>query len=419
MKRNELAFSIAGTAIILLALTYIYNMLPQMNFSMQDDRWMLLRYSNVHPEHYSFAWLKSVFITYNENQYSPVNTLYFAAIYLINGFDPYYYHLFPVCLHIINVMLVFLLAKEIFLSFKINNWQLNAYLVCLLWAIHPLNVETVIWVCGSKILICSLCCLWSFLLFIKAVQKNSFLRYALAVLLFLAGCFTKEQAMVTPIMLVLYMWCLRLHNRQQLLKWEPWYWCILVMMLINIPVVVITEHANAIGKFTPIANYPMLQRIILSFYCLSFYVTNQVVPVKLHYHYPFPVLPEDPMPLTFYLYPVCFTVFMVLLWVFLRHDRYRNFYLFGIGTFFIQILLVLQVIPMTRPAIMADRYMYMSSFALMVILLPPFINGVLLKMADTRNRYFLQVMMAIYIVCFTVYSHELASRWILYNLIKS
>lgn len=111
-----------------------------MNFSMQDDRWMLLRYSNVHPEHYSFAWLKSVFITYNENQYSPMNTLYFAAIYLINGFDPYYYHLFPVCLHIINVMLVFLLAKEIFLSFKINNWQLNAYLVCLLWAIHPLNV---------------------------------------------------------------------------------------------------------------------------------------------------------------------------------------------------------------------------------------------------------------------------------------
>lgn len=158
----------------------------------------------VHPEHYSISWLKSVFTTYNENQYSPVNTLYFAGIYLINGYDPYYYHLFPVCLHILNALLVFLLAKEILQAFSIGNWQLNAYLICLLWAVHPLNVETVIWVCGSKILICSLFCLWSFWLFIKATQKNSFWHYACAVLLFLAGCFTKEQGMVTPIMLVLY-----------------------------------------------------------------------------------------------------------------------------------------------------------------------------------------------------------------------
>lgn len=422
MKQNDLSHPITynpwpviGAMVILLALTYIYNMLPAMNFTLQDDRWMLLTHENVHPSHFSFEWLWNVFSSFNENQYSPINTLYFYGIYQINGYDPYYYHLFPLIIHVFNTLLIFIICREVFQSFSIGRPVLNAYLVCLLWSIHPLNGEAVIWVCGSKILLCSCCCLLSFLFFIKGTKHDKFRFYVLSFVFFSLGGFIKEQAMVTPIMFLCYRVCLKLQNGLSAFRWERSYWWILLMLLVNVPVGIITINANRIGGGPPMLDYPVIQRIVLSFYCLSFYITNLIVPINLHYHYPFPVQPGAPMSLNYYLYPVCFIAFLILLGLLLRQNRYRFFYLMGMFVFVLQLALVLQVIPMTRPAIMADRYMYMSSLGLLLILLPPVVNGLFMK---AKGKYVLSVLLGIYVIFFILYSHHLTFKWLDYNMIN-
>lgn len=415
--RPQLPFIIMGSAIILLLLAFIYTTIPVISFSKPDDRWMLLAHENVHPEKFDLAYLTNVFTSFNDNQYSPVNTLYFYLIYQINGYDPYYYHLFPFLLHCLNTLIFFFLSREVLSSFGIANSRLIAWLVCLLWALHPLNVEPVIWVCGSKILLFTGLSMLSFYLFIKGLQRNSHAQYILATFLFLMACFCKEQAMVTPVMILLYVACFRLHRGDKLLAWKNGDWYILFMLAANIGFAIITINANNVGGNTPMAYYPLQQRVLLSFYCVNFYLTNLVLPINLHYHYPFPVKPFEAMTLNYYLYPLLFVLFCVMIFRVLKQSPLRYFYLLGIGVFFLQIVMVLQLKPMTRPAIMADRYMYIPSYALLLILLPPIVNGIFMKIQN-RNKLLLQASFVLYVTFFFIYSHHLAAQWLNANLIK-
>jgi len=163
----------AGIIIVLLLSAYIYGPLTLLGFCSADDPWMLLLNKYAHPESYSLQYLREVFTRINDIQYSPVNTLVYSLIYRFNAYDPYYFHLFNFCLHMANGIILLLLARRILSAFSIPNAGIIAYLVYMLWCLHPLNVEPVVWVSGSKILICTFLTLVSFYYFVKAFPQNN------------------------------------------------------------------------------------------------------------------------------------------------------------------------------------------------------------------------------------------------------
>ena len=71
--------------------------------------------------------------------YLPVTMLTYMAEYTVFGLNPFAYHLTNVLLHVINSLLVFALIY--FLSGK----YFVSLIVALLFAIHPLRVESVAW----------------------------------------------------------------------------------------------------------------------------------------------------------------------------------------------------------------------------------------------------------------------------------
>jgi hypothetical protein len=99
-------------------------------------------------------------------------------------------------------------------------------------------------------------------------------------------------------------------------------------------------------------------------------------------------------------------VFLVITF---RKSPQRYLYLLLIGIFLSQLSLELQIIPMTRPAVMADRYMYFPAFAIMLILLTMLNMNVMKKAIP---------FLVLYAICLSLYSHHLVENWFDLNLIK-
>jgi len=83
----------------------------------------------------------------------PISMLSFALNHYFIGFDPFYFKLTNLFIHLINGLLVFIISLKLFqwLSNQYQKISLQstaylAYLVSLIWLIHPLNLTSVLYV---------------------------------------------------------------------------------------------------------------------------------------------------------------------------------------------------------------------------------------------------------------------------------
>jgi hypothetical protein len=125
--------------------------------------------------------------------------LFFAQLALTRTFcgsGPFGFHLVPLLFHIANTLLLFLLAVRLGMDRRIS------YLAGLIFAVHPVHVESVVWPSASPeviVLAAILCSLLAFVEFSQSSPAGDF-RYlwlASSLTAFLAGLFVKETAIVT------------------------------------------------------------------------------------------------------------------------------------------------------------------------------------------------------------------------------
>jgi hypothetical protein len=154
-------------------------------------------------------------------------------------------------------------------------------------------------------------------------------------------------------------------------------------------------------------SYPFYQRIVFSSYALTEYFVKCVIPVKLSYIYLYPNLAGEAIPLHFWIYPVLIpVVFAVFISRFnIRKHRHAYFLLL----FFIANLAVtLHVISLPRFAIIADRYVYISSISVFLSI------AMLFRYATQRYPGFKRLLftgLAIYVLFTGLYSHERSKVW--------
>lgn len=75
--------------------------------------------------------------------YKPLMTTFFSLIYTIFGPNPFFFHLFQVGLHITNSIFVFLVLRQLF---SISKKDLLAFILTLIFLIHPINAEAVVYI---------------------------------------------------------------------------------------------------------------------------------------------------------------------------------------------------------------------------------------------------------------------------------
>ncbi|WP_299549489.1 CDC27 family protein [Seonamhaeicola sp.] len=160
-------------------------------FTDYDDKWYISENKNV--INLSWKTIVNIFSTPENGQYSPIAVTYHAIIYYFFGANAIAFKFFAVLTHIFNSILVYKLFK---------NLSSNRYLiifVTLVFAIHPMQVETISWL-SAIFRIAATFMLLGFLFYCKYIKKERRLKYSLIfILFFILALFTKEQAILFPI----------------------------------------------------------------------------------------------------------------------------------------------------------------------------------------------------------------------------
>jgi tetratricopeptide (TPR) repeat protein len=147
-----------------------------------------------------FTWetVKWASSTYDAANWHPVTWLSHSLDFQFFGLDPVGHHGVNVALHVINVLLLFWVLQAA------TGFIGRSAMVAALFALHPINVESVAWVSERKNLLSMLFFLLALAAYRWYAQQPRISRYAVCAILFLLGLMSKPQVITLPFVLLLW-----------------------------------------------------------------------------------------------------------------------------------------------------------------------------------------------------------------------
>jgi hypothetical protein len=299
------------------------------------------------------ANIKRIFTTTRPHTlFSPLVTLTFALEYQLWELDPRGYHAINLLLHIFNALLVFFLIRSV------SRSPLTAFFTSLLFAIHPLRVESVAWVTERKDLLFTFFFLLALLFYIRYLKKDSGRDYLATLLLFAFAILAKMSALVLPAVLLLMDW--KFESRISKKRWLEKIPFVVILLLFAI------SSLGSVQAFS-VQNSGQysggLQQVIMknSLWVIPFYLQKTIWPSRLSAHYP--------TDMRFFMPPLWFSIFYSLILIggsFLLLKKFRREWLWGWGFFLIALLQVFGLVWHFFPV--ANRYSYLPAIGLSYIL---------------------------------------------------
>jgi len=152
--------------------------------------------------------LRWMFTTTLLGHYWPLTWLSFGITHALAGMAPWAYRAGNVALHAVNAVLVYRVARSLLDAARpadpAGARLAGATVAALLFAVHPLRVESVGWISDRGDLLCATFYLFSVLAYLRGVSEPSSTRWRIASLAaFAAALLSKEIALTLPISLLL------------------------------------------------------------------------------------------------------------------------------------------------------------------------------------------------------------------------
>ncbi len=135
--------------------------------------------------------------TFDATNWHPLTWLFMLAEYDIFGLNPAGYHVVGTALHITNAILLFVIMLQI------TGGQWKAITVAALFSVHPMNLESVIWIAEQKSLLSTLFGFLTILCYLRYVEKPRLTIYLAAILLYAPGLMAKPMPVTLPVLLLL------------------------------------------------------------------------------------------------------------------------------------------------------------------------------------------------------------------------
>lgn len=253
-------------AVIIIAVT-LFSFAPALHngFTNWDDDRLVLTNPDIHG--CTIPHVVRIFSSFYLNHYEPLTMLSFMTEYTLFGPDPLPYHLTNLLLHILNALLVFMLIKTLSGSRRIG------LCTALLFALHPLRVESVAWIAERKGLLCACFYYLSLLLYVRYYRTKRFHWYFGSLLTLTAALLSKSMAISQPfVLLLLDLFAGRIIHRKVLLEKTPFF---LLAAAGGILAMIGAHHV------TTLQILPFHERLVASLLALVFYGYKTIVPVNL------------------------------------------------------------------------------------------------------------------------------------------
>jgi len=309
------------------------------------------------------AFLKSAFTEVYFANWHPLTMISYAVDYALWGLNPLGYHLENIIIHTINTALVAVLSVRLITMVR----PLSApgvfaagFVPALFFGIHPLHVESVAWISERKDVLCAMFFMASILFYLRYAQKGKALCYILSLLAFALAIMSKSMAVTLPAVLLLldFYPLKRLSGLKAALKAVAEKLPFLAICAFAI-VMALYSQSSAMASLDII---PVDIRFISALRSYAFYLEKFLVPAGLAPFYPLPAEFDPLRPDYIAAYAVLGGISVICL----AAIRYRAFivaWLYFLGT----LLPVIGLVQVGMQAA-ADRYMYLPSLSLLVLL---------------------------------------------------
>ena len=342
-------------ALSILAAVTIISFYPTLSCGFtnwDDDKYVS---DNMMIRELSWNGIIKLFTTFQYHWYHPFVGLSYAVEYHFFGLNPRAYHTTNLVLHLLNVFCVY------WFILLITGDHLISFVTSILFSVHPLRVESVAWITERKDLLFSLFFLLSSISYVAFLKGGKRIFYGLSILLFIVSILSKQMAATLPLTLILIDFFFSRLSWKAILNKIPYFAASGVIVFV---VLFCTRYiSQAARQFPELAWYHTL---FVSSYVLLFYFYKSLLPFHLCAIYPFPdEMRKGMLPLLFWISPAGVAALAALTWGVYRISRAAAF---GILFFVINIVPVLQLIPIITFEIAADRFTYIPFIGLALVM---------------------------------------------------
>jgi len=207
-------------------------------------------------------------------QYYPVLFTAFRVEYSLWGLNPIGYHLVNIALHALNAFLLgWLLAR-----LRVRG----AFWVGLLFAVHPVHVESVAWVTELKNVLSGFFYLATLHAFVAFDDRGKRRDYLLALVCFALAMLSKTATATLPVvLLLLLLWKKRRLTRRDVATVAPF-----LLVATTLATIAIRLEAGLVQAVRHDFAFTLWQRAEIAARALLFYPWKLVLPYPLIFNYP-------------------------------------------------------------------------------------------------------------------------------------
>jgi tetratricopeptide (TPR) repeat protein len=299
--------------------------------------------------------LRMIWSSLTVSRYYPLTLTSFWVQWRLWGLNPRPYHLVNVALHAANAVLVFVLLRRLGVR--------AAWLGAAIWALHPVNVESVAWITELKNTQSGLFFFLAVLCFLRFERSARRGWYGLSLVCGLAAMTSKPSTVVLPLALLLCVWWERRSWRwTDILRVAPFF-----VLALGMSALTVAEQLGPIQTVgTAQWNLGLARRFVLAGKAVWFYAFKVLWPVSLTFVYPRWEL--NAATVLNWLPVGGIVIGGVVLWICWRQSWVRAV-LFGGGFFVLLLLPVLGFFDVFyfRYSYVADHFQYLACLGLISV----------------------------------------------------
>jgi protein O-mannosyl-transferase len=302
------------------------------------------------PEH----WKK-----FNLGMYAPVTWWAYSIAYGLSGGKDagMWYHLLSVLVHTLNTALVIMVLMRLEVGAAVR------WVVALLFAVHPIQAESVAWVAGFSTPFYVFFCLASMYAYLRYAHEEDARKWYWAALgLFLLAGLAKSAAVALPPTLMILDWWrspARLSLQQRLLGYVPFF-----ALAVGFGLLTIYARNTSGTTVGAASDFSALDRFLMVCYTPVFYLSKHVWPMSLNVYYSFNKV-NGAFPWYYYAAPVVIATLAVWAWYQRRVARYVWI---GLLFYLANVFVTLPFATLGEFELCADHYNYLACVGVFWIL---------------------------------------------------
>ena len=366
----------AVLAVLLLAVTVaVYYPVHRLPFSSLNDAEYVTE--NLRIQQLNWSTIAWAFSTFRAANWHPLTWMSHAVDYQLFSLNSSGHHDSNLLLHVLNVLLLF------WVLWRATARAGRSFMVAALFALHPINVESVAWVAERKNLLSMLFLLLVLCAYRWYASKPRMGRYCVVAGLFVLGLMSKPQVVTLPFLLLLWdYWPLertafrhspfafrqngsgKICGEQRTTKGEPRFlWLIfekMPLLAFSAAASVLTVQAQRAGGAMggALRSYSLGMRLQNAIVCYARYLGKAIWPAHLAFFYPHAATFRQRQVFPALLLLLTITVLVLVF-------RSRRYLLVGWLWFLGALVPMIGLLQVGGQA-MADRYAYLSFVGLFI-----------------------------------------------------